>query len=354
LSFSPRPFSSASLVETPGGIVFVKRHSRRIRDRAGLEEEHRFLAYLAAHCDLVQPALADRDGQTAIEMAYLTEDGLGEWTYEVHPPARGEDLYGQALSWTPFRSSSHAFAAGQALARLHLAAAGYDASARKPQPLVTSFTIFSSADPVSAMGQYLATRPRLREYAEHRDWRESFDALLLPLHRKLAPRLGALSPLWTHNDLHASNLIWADAGSSSEVTGIIDFGLADRTNAVHDLATAIERNIVEWLRMDDELAGMVHLDHLEALLKGYEQIRPLSSEEAQALPAILPLVHCEFALSETDYFLSVLNSEEKAYFAYEGYFLRHAAWFGTAQGVALLAYLDRWAEAYSSRTGGRS
>ena len=59
----------------------------------------------------------------------------------------------------------------------------------------------------------------------------------------------ALPPLWTHNDLHASNLLWSDAGGDARAMAIIDFGLADRTNAVHDLAQAIERNIVEWITL---------------------------------------------------------------------------------------------------------
>ncbi len=68
-----------------------------------------------------------------------------------------------------------------------------------------------------------------------------------PFHADLAPLLPALTPLWTHNDLHASNLFWSESGPNARATAIIDFGLADRTNAVHDLAHAIERNIVEWL-----------------------------------------------------------------------------------------------------------
>ena len=117
-----------------------------------------------------------------------------------------------------------------------------------------------------------------------------------------------------------------------------------RTNAIHDLATAIERNIVEWLRMDDPDAEIVHFDHLDALLTGYEEMSPLSYEEARALVAMLPLVHCEFALGETDYFLTILHSEEKAYLAYEGYFLAHAQWFQGIQGRRMLAHLERWAE----------
>ena len=44
----------------------------------------------------------------------------------------------------------------------------------------------------------------------------------------------ALEPLWTHNDLHASNLLWSAGGDNAQAAAIIDFGLADRTNAVHD------------------------------------------------------------------------------------------------------------------------
>jgi Ser/Thr protein kinase RdoA (MazF antagonist) len=280
-----------------------------------------------------------------------------DWTYEVHALAQGIDVYEQALSWTPFLSSGHARTAGRALAQLHLAAKEYAASPRMTQPLVTSFTIFarenaafdSSEDrylptPFERMEAYLEQRPLLREYVALRNWQTSFDELLMPYYRKLNTWLGYLGPLWTHNDFHASNLTWSGSGEDAKVCGIIDFGLADRTNAVHDLATAIERNIVEWLRMDEPNAALLHLDHLDALLAGYDQLHPLTYEEARALAAMLPLVHCEFALSETDYFLSILHSEEKAYMAYEGYFLAHAQWFLGTQGQRLLEHVERWAE----------
>jgi len=344
LSFSPRPFSSASVVATTNGDrVFVKRHHGSVRDRDGLLEEHRLIAFLAsANWDggraLVSPVLANLDGETAIVD--------GEWTYEVHALAKGVDVYEQALSWTPFLSCGHAREAGRALARLHKAVLGYDAPARPARQLVTGFTIFAGdtfgGDPVTRMEAYLLSRPSLFKYAEERNWRLAFDQLLLPLYSELKPWLRYLTPLWTHNDFHASNLMWSGDGEDAEVTGIIDFGLADRTNAVHDLATAIERNVIEWLRMDETDADIVHLDHLDALLLGYEELSPLSFEEARSLVAMLPLVHCEFALSETDYFLSVLHSEEKAYLAYEGYFLAHAEWFKGVQGRRLLRRLDRW------------
>jgi len=337
-SISPRPFSSASVVETPLGRVFVKRHASAVRKRASLLEEHRFAAHLAGRLPgLVQPALADRDGETVT----CTDD----WTYEVHPLANGVDVYQDALSWTPFHSCAHAHAAGRALAQLHRAAASYDAPPRTLGQLISSYSIFASGNPEERLDAYLENRPMLRAYAEQRNWRASLNELFLPFYAKLAPWLGQLRPLWTHNDLHASNLMWSDSDASAHVTGIIDFGLADRTNAVHDLATALERNIVEWLRIDDPSSDVLHLDHLDSLLEGYEELAPLRYEQARALPAMLPLVHSEFALSETDYFLSVLRAPEKAYLAYEGYFLGHAQWFRTAQGRRLLDHLERWADA---------
>lgn len=332
-SVSPRPFSAASVVETAHGSVFVKRHARSVRSIAGLLEEHRFIAHLSTNLpELVQGVLADCDGETAI--------CVDNWTYEVHPVARGLDVYEDALSWTPFRSCGHARAAGRALAKLHRAAESYRAPAREFGQLISSYSVFSENNPESEMTRYLEKRPKLLEYAEQRQWRMSLDELHMPFYRRLKPWLEHLQPLWTHNDFHASNLTWSGAEPSAEVTGIIDFGLSDRMNAVHELATAIERNIVEWLRMDEPGAQIVHLDHLDALLDGYEELAPLSYEQARALAAILPIVHCEFALSETDYFLTILNSPEKAYLAYEGYFLGHAQWFLGEQGEQLLNHLE--------------
>ncbi len=333
-SYSPRPFSAASVVATPRGPVFVKRHDRQVRDRDGLLEEHRLLQYLRAHGTRVPAVLTDEDGETAI--------CAGRWTYEVHALAAGLDLYEQDLSWTPFRSVAHARGAGRALAQLHRVAAGYQAAPRRAQTLVTSFTIFAADEPLAALERYASTRPELAGFLARRDWRAQTEATLLPHHAALRPWLSSLMPLWTHNDFHASNLLWSGADDRAEPRSIIDFGLADRTNAVHDLATAIERNGVRWLQLDGSFAEVVHWDQVLALLEGYEEVQPLSAAEAQALVALLPIVHAEFALSEADYFLRVLHAEDRALVAWEGYYLGHAAWFGSDSGRQLLAALSKW------------
>jgi Ser/Thr protein kinase RdoA (MazF antagonist) len=338
LSVSPRPFSAASVVAAGSKRVFIKRHHRTVRDREGLLEEHRFMSHLRARGAPVPRVFAASSGETAIER--------GEWTYEVHETPAGVDLYEDALSWTPFRSSAHARSAGEALARLHRASQEFAAPRRKPRPLVAGFTIFAADDPAAELERYLGARPALESNAVVREGCSEALELLAPFHAELRPLLAALPPLWTHNDLHASNLLWSDASDEARAAAVIDFGLADRTNAVHDLAQAIERNIVEWLDLIEDSARergvRVHIDHLEALLDGYESVRPLTKEEAAALAPMTALCHAEFALTEADYFLGVLHSEEKARLASIDYLAGHARWFRGAGGDKLLDAIRRW------------
>jgi Ser/Thr protein kinase RdoA (MazF antagonist) len=345
LTVSPRPFSAAGVVATKETNVFIKRHHQFVRDREGLLEEHRFLAHLLAHGAPVPRVFASASGETAIE--------LGDSIYEVHETPAGIDLYEDGISWTPFRAAAHAHSAGQALASLHLAARDFAAPPRKPRPLVASFTVLAARDPIAAMARYLALRPSLARHAAVRVCAAQALDILTPFHAELAPLLPALGSLWTHNDLHASNLFWSDETPDARATAIIDFGLADRTNAVHDLAHAIERNIVEWLTLVDDPAHPkdvpIHLDHLDALLDGYESIRPLPVEEAAALAPMTALCHAEFALSEADYFLGVLRDEEKAVAAYDGWLIGHAQWFLSDAGRQLLDALRRRAKARNSR-----
>jgi Ser/Thr protein kinase RdoA (MazF antagonist) len=275
--------------------------------------------------------MADRFGSTSFES--------GEWTYEVHAVPPGIDAYVDAISWTPFRSVAHARSGGAMLARMHRAAEGYVAPARANRRLVAGFSIYASHDPQSELDRYVADRPALKNYLEQSACAaEGFD-LLAPFHAELVPHLPAIAPLWTHNDLHGSNLFWSGGGAEAEATAVIDFGLCDRTSAVHDLAHAIERSVVEWLVLVNDPAHPehvpVHFDHLSALLDGYESVRPLAREEAAALAPMLAVCHAEFALSEADYFLSVLHSGEKAFMACEGYLVSHARWWRGA-GVSLL------------------
>ncbi|MGV9414245.1 phosphotransferase enzyme family protein [Nocardia sp. NPDC003693] len=321
---SPRPLSATARVRTAdGGPLIVKRLPRALRDAAALAEEHGFMNHLRAN-GIPVPRIA------------LTREH-GEFTYEVQELGVGEDLYRGTFSWTPYLSLEQATAAGRALAELHLAAQGYDAPARPPRPLLASFTIFSAPDPIAAMERYAADRPALADFLAARDWRADVERLHLPFHKRLRTVLEHLPPLWTHNDWHGTNLLWEHEKPST----VIDFGLGDRTTAVHDLAVAIERCAVDWISLRTGGPAHPRPDQVRALLDGYTSVRPLTIREQSALPDLVPLVHAEYELSEIDYFLAVVpgGNPENAEIAYTHYFLGHTAWWSSDEGRTLLHHL---------------
>jgi Ser/Thr protein kinase RdoA (MazF antagonist) len=265
----------------------------------------------------------------------------GEFCYEAQQPARGDDLYRDAVSWSPYASQAHARAAGAALARLHLAAADFGLPPRPPAALMNSCQVLCAADPVAQAGRLAApgqvgARPALAAYLAGRRWREDFTGHLLPWIRRAAAPLRALPRQWAHGDWHPSNLTWSPDG---QVAGVFDLGLANRTSAVHDLALALERAVVAWLDLAETGTARADLPAAAALLEGYQAVRPLSRAEAAALPRVLPVVHLEYALSEVEYFAGVVRSPQNADLAYDGYLIGHARWFGQPQGRELLSFL---------------
>ncbi|MEG3159576.1 phosphotransferase [Sphingomonas sp. LB2R24] len=326
---SPRPFSAATLVHTTQGAFLLKRHHHSVRTVEGLAEEHAFIAHLAGAGVSVPKVMATADGATAV--------ASGAWSYELHHAAPGVDLYRDSLSWTPFASHAHAHAAGVALATLHEAARGFAAPARRRQPLVASFTILPAADPIAAAEAYVAARPALAAFLNVKPWRCELGQLFESLGQGLAPLLADQMPLWTHNDWHPSNLLWASDGG---VETVFDFGLADRTCAVHDIATAIERTAVRWLELGQGTDDIGDPAAALALLAGYATIAPLGRADVAAIVRLLPLVHLEFALSETEYFAAVVEDPASAAMAWDEYLIGHAAWFQSAPGRDLLRAIE--------------
>ncbi|MET0288922.1 MAG: phosphotransferase, partial [Pseudoxanthomonas sp.] len=327
---SPRPLSAAALVQTEDNRIFVKRHHVSVRTAACLEEEHRFIAHLRHKALPVVRVYANARGHTAVMQ--------GDWTYEIHSAGRGEDVYRETTSWTPLTDLARAREAGTMLARLHRAAADYDAPQRSTHLLVARDDLIRADDPVAALQAQFVERSALAAWLQARNWPADFRQHLLPWHRGLADRLRNAPRLWAHNDWHASNLLWQDAGTAVLVSGVLDFGLASPTSALFDLATAIERNAIAWLSLEQGIEA-VHVDTALALLAGYRDIQPLDPECVQLLADLLPLVHVDFALSEVEYFHAITCSPENAGVAYDTFLLGHAQWFGTVPGQTLLRAL---------------
>jgi Ser/Thr protein kinase RdoA (MazF antagonist) len=337
---SPRPMSAAGLVSWRGAAVFVKRHHVSVRTAAQLAAEHAFAGYLRGRGVPVPAVIRLADGSTATR--------LGDFVYEAHELADGIDLYRDAVSWSPFASPGHARAAGEALARLHLAAAGFPAPERPPGVLIGGCAVTLSADPLGELGRLLAGRPRLARYLAGRPWRDDVTRYLLPAIGRAGPLCRSLPRQWGHGDWHPSNLTWTGSGPGARVAGVLDLGLANRTFAVHDLATAVERSTVAWLDLAETGQASVDFEAMDALLDGYASVRPLSRTEAAALAEILPVVHLEFALSEVEYFAGVVRSAANAELAYDGYLMGHARWFAGPGGAAVVGHLRR--RANCSRT----
>jgi len=156
--------------------------------------------------------------------------------------------------------------------------------------------------------------------------------------------LPGVGRLWGHGDWHPSNLTWDSASPGAGVAAVIDLGLANRTFAAHDLAVAIERSAVPWLDLAEHGQAQPDIPAARALLDGYLGARRLSDAELAALPLLLPVVHTEYALSEVEYFASVVRSPGNADLAYHTYLIGHARWFGTPEGRALVSHLQRRAD----------
>ncbi|WP_280218478.1 phosphotransferase enzyme family protein [Nocardia neocaledoniensis] len=306
---SARPLSSTVGVRLADGArLVVKRLPLRLRDQAALAEEHRFMAHLRTR------------GVPVPEVRAAV--GPATFVYEVQRAGVGEDRYRADFSWTPYRDDADAAGAGAMLARLHLAAEGYDAPARPARPLVASLHGDGVA---SAFDWHLARRPALARFLADRDWRAEIPETRVDLTE--------VAPLWTHGDWHPTNLLW----DRDEVSTVFDFGLADRTTAVFDLATAVERTAVDWVSLRDGGSAHVRDEQVRALLAGYRAVRPLDRAEQIALADLLPLVHLGYELSEIDYFLTIAGEPRNAEIAYQDWLLGHLAWFQTPEGRSLRA-----------------
>ena len=322
---SPRPFSAAARVQTPRGRVFVKRHHLRVRSAAALEEEHRFIAHLSDAAVPVVKVLPAADGHTALVR--------GDWTYEVHAEGIGTDLYREVPSWTPLTDLAHAFEAGAMLTRLHRATANYRAPQRSTHVLVARDDLIRADDPVAQLHAQLGERPGLAAYLAGVPWERDMIRAFGPWHAALGRRYATEPVRWAHNDWHVSNLLWQGRAADAVISTVFDFGLAAPTSALFDLATAIERNAVDWLASGGPVA---HADTALALLDGYRRQQPLTSADITLLADLLPVVHLDFALSEVEYFHAVTGSRANADVAYHTFLIGHATWFAGRAGQALL------------------
>ncbi len=327
---SPRPMSAAALVTLGDATYFVKRHDARVRSSERLALEHAFARHLRARGLSTPAILATRDGSSVYEH--------DPFVYEVHECAPGEDRYRDVPSWYPFTSHPDAHAAGVALAHFHRAAADFPAAAWDFGPLIDADLVLA-AEPDDAYRRLVTTRPGLVRATADYDVLGDFASFLREPIRVAKARLEHVTTQWTHGDWHGSNLTWSGPADAARVASVLDLGLSNRTFALHDLAIAIERSVVDWL--DTAGLGVPSIDYgsLDALLAGYVSVAPLTEDDLATLAAVLPVAHVAFALSEVEYFGSIVDSPANVELAYQSYLLGHARWFDSPAGRSLLAHV---------------
>lgn len=345
---SPRPFSSAVRVKVlqdqtlPDGVstaatsapqYFIKRSHRSFRSARDILQEHAVLQHLARKGIPVAKLMSSNYGLTALE--------LGDWSYEVYATAAGLDLYADQQSWKPFFHADHAAKAGALVARLHLAMQDFpERQGRSAAYLVSNQQLLDSENIVAALQARIEQSPELSRYFADKVLPTEFLDRIAQVHHHIKPALQQASRIWTHNDLHASNLFWSADSAQAEITAVIDFGLADRNSALYDLAVTIERNFIDWLALEQGARIDVDEAGLTAFLQAYFAATP-PPEDFSVLPELLKIVHLDFAFSELEYFVGISRNLKHADAAYYDWIVGHVDWFFGEQGQHLTQMLSR-------------
>jgi Putative homoserine kinase type II (protein kinase fold) len=309
--------------------VFLKRYAPASVTARHLEATHRFVAHLRSRGVPTPGFLPFEGGATALV------DESGVW--EISEAARGSDRYRDAHSWSPPASAAEARALGHMTARIALASADFEEPRQPPSSYQSRLDLFTH-DPRPHLADWLEQRPGVAAFLVDTGRDLAAD---LELHsrfaRALEPEADQLPLAWTHGDLHVSNAFW----EGDHISDVIDFGLADRTVAVYDLAVAIERNAFLWLDIMAGHADAVRLDIAAALIDGYQQVRPLSHHERAALAAVMPVVQAEAALNWIEYQYALLHDVAAATWSYDVFFLAHTRWFDTTDGARFTRWLEK-------------
>ncbi|QTD58412.1 phosphotransferase enzyme family protein [Acinetobacter towneri] len=331
---SPRPFSSAAVIEVTQDAAstdkigsrsyFIKRSHRSFRNAQDILQEHAFLRHLASKNIPVATLIASNYGLTALEM--------GDWTYEVYEKAAGFDLYVDQQSWTPFFYTEHAAKVGSLLAKLHVAMQDFpELHGRSARYLVSNQQLLESENIVTAIQQRIQNSPELSRYFADKNLDTVFLERVSQTHHKIKHVLQQVTKIWTHNDLHASNLFWSTQSADANITAVIDFGLSDRNSALYDLAVTIERNFIDWLALEHTLQINIDEAGLSAFLQAYfAEIHP--QQDFSILPGLLKIVHLDFAFSELEYFVGITQNLKHADAAYYDWIVGHVNWFFAEQG----------------------
>ena len=278
-------------LETEKGRYFVRVNEGKAEVDVGWEA--RLVASLAEHGVVTPPPVVARDGRPYAPLA----SERGKWV-SVFPWRGGVHLApGDVTAETAGKL-------GEALARLHVAGLALPTSWRRGsiydhEHLIARYDrIGSSLDPalrhaIAILGDELAI---------------SSDASVV---RRRATQ-GLI-----HGDLFRDNVLW----EGGAITAILDFEQASGGSLAYDLAVCIN----DWCWTAQPEIGLA-----AALLAGYQQVRPLSAGDREALPIEVRAAATRFTITRiTDVYLARVPNPEKDFRAF---LARVEAWRGPALG----------------------
>lgn len=341
LSVSERPYSAGALVRTEVGEFFVKKRPASWRSKEDIEREHALIAHLTARGFETPKVLKNEDDESVT--------AAGKVYYEVFDRAKGEDRYRGCHTWTPFERAEHAYYAGKKLAEFHLATREFPLRTPRPlSPMSAQFELVKAPDLALAVQNLAAALPALAAYLKEKPWRSDIARTYGPVCEKVRGPLTEVEGWYTHGDWHANNLFF----EGDQVVGVIDFHLADFSCRLYDLAVALDRNGILWLEVLSGDEGAVRYDVIEKLLKGYQELLPLSDTERRLLPDVLAIHPLDLALSNIAYYEGVEGDRKRADWAYEVYLLQHARRYQTKWGRAVRRFVAEKANTIRRRSMG--
>ena len=194
---------------------------------------------------------------------------------EHKPAALCTRLSGQDV---PLPTVDHCRLVGQTLAQAHLAVADF----KGQQPNLRGLSWWQETAPI--------VMPHLSEPAQAllaQELQAQLDFAATPLAQQL-PR-GAV-----HADLFRDNVLFDGSPDQPILGGFIDFYFAGVDTLVFDLAVTLNDWCIDHTPTD---SGCWDQARYQALMTGYESIRPLSVSETQALPMQLRAAALRFWIS---------------------------------------------------------
>ena len=314
---SPRPLSAAVVVETDAARVFVKRHHRGVRDSDTLAEEHRFMAHLrgARHSGAGRaghPRRGRLAGHRGPGLRGPRRRHAGGTCIATPPPGR---------PW-----SGSIMRAPPAPCWLACTAPPPGTTRRSAPPTSWSRATTCCARTIP-WPRWKASCPGARDWpptSPDRDWRGDLARSILPRQQRLqaAPRAGNRACGRTTTGTPPT---CAGTRRRRRCRDVLDFGLASPTFALFDLATAIERNAVAWLELRARRRRRARGHGAGADRRLPRSARRSTPADLDVLAGLLPLVHLDFALSETEYFHAITARHVRdADLAYDAFLLGHA------------------------------